>query len=158
VLPDTLARHVVFAAKVDVSRVVYVGTFEGRRICLAVVETPNDAPFWIGSPRWIGDNNLVPIGDQRIGEHQLASTSFVNDLLLTVPLRLGRVGAPLLCFPLGMFVRIAVRMGAVMQANHRDSAIRPANTHALHYVQGRLRCPRLYAFQNLCCFSFRHYE
>jgi len=56
------------------------------------------------------------------------------------------------------FLRSAVGMGTVMQANDWDAAGRPANAHALHDVRRRLRRHCLYAFQNLCCFSLRHYE
>jgi hypothetical protein len=57
-----------------------------------------------------------------------------------------------------MFVRIAIGMGAVMQANDWNAARGPADAYSLHYVHRRLRRHRLHAFENLCCFSLRHYE
>jgi hypothetical protein len=72
-----------------VCRLIDIGTLQRRGVCLAVIKAPNNAAMWIGPPRGIGDNNFVPIRDQRIGEHEFAAASFVNgdggDIAIVTP-------------------------------------------------------------------------
>ncbi len=83
-LPDFLARHVILAAKVDSALVVEVDAFERGGVGAAMVEAALDTPGGIRTPSRVGNDNLVPVSEERVGKNQLAPAGLVDDLLLAL--------------------------------------------------------------------------
>src|SRR5579872_7423216 len=140
-LPDFASGHVVLAAEVERAGVIDVAALERRGIGLAVIEPALDAPVLVRAPFRVADDDFVPVGDQSVGKHELASARFIDDFLLAVPGGLRRVGLPLRDPPVGIESRVALVFGRVVQPPHGHTSLGPAHGETAKHVERCLwRC------------------
>src|ERR1700680_1151611 len=80
--------HVVLSAKVNHTVSVDIGAEQSGGVGFAMVEARLYSPVRGRAPARVRNDNLVPVSEQRVREHQLTPTRLVDHLLFAVPGRL----------------------------------------------------------------------